>query len=425
MRGFRSSGRSGIQLAHHLAAAKGKTLTKHKPLDGEHVMETVIERNNVILTDNPSASNVSAVSWPAVFAGAIAAAAMSLILFVLGIGLGLGALSPWSGEGISGTAFGISTILWITLTSLVASAVGGYITGRLRTRWLAVHVDEVYFRDTAHGFLAWGVATLLTAVIFTSTTIGALTMGVKAAGSVAETAAQTAATGAVAGIAAGDENSAMAAIDPRESAVSYYLDTLFRPAATTAAPVNALQVQPATTNDGAAKAGGAAQQQGTQPQQQAAAEAASTEAGAKNLTPPQQAALAAGGAGPDTTPAPQGARNRGFLAPQAAPTAMPEVTRIFGRAISQDQLSDDDATYIGRLVAQHTGLSENEAAARVNDVFARTQAELQMMETSAREAADEARAATAKTALWFFVALLVGAFVGSYSATVGGRQRDF
>jgi hypothetical protein len=105
--------------------------------------------------------------------------------------------------------------------------------------------------------------------------------------------------------------------------------------------------------------------------------------------------------------------------------ALPEVSRIFSRAVSQDQLSDDDATYIGRLVAQHTGLTENEAAARVNDVFARTQAELSQMETSAREAADEARAATAKTALWFFVALLIGAFVGSYSATVGGRQRDF
>jgi hypothetical protein len=289
-----------------------------------------------------------------------------------------------------------------------------------------VHVDEVFFRDTAHGFLAWGVATLLIAVIFTTTTIGAVSMGVKAAGSVAETAAQTAATGAVAGIAAGDESSAMAAVDPRQSAVSYYLDTLFRPGATTAAPVNALQVQPATTNDGAAKAGQATpQQQGTLPQQQAAAEAASTEAGAKNLTPPQQAALAAGGASPDTTPAPQATRTRGFLAPQGAPTAMPEVSRIFTRAISQDQLSDDDASYIGRLVAQHTGLTENEAAARVNDVFARTQAELKQMETSARAAADEARATTAKTALWFFVALLVGAFVGSYSATVGGRLRDF
>jgi hypothetical protein len=388
-------------------------------------MEKVIERNNVVLTDSPASLGVSAVSWPAVFAGAIAAASMTLILFVLGIGLGLGALSPWAGEGMGGTAFGISTVLWITLTSLVASAVGGYIAGRLRTRWLAVHSDEVYFRDTAHGFLAWGVSTLLIAVIFTSTTVGAISMGAKAAGEVAQAAAETAGTAAIAGVAAGDEQPGLlAAADPRQSAVSYYLDSMFRPGATTPAPVNALQVQPATTNDGAAVKAGA-QQQGTQPQQQAAAAAASTEAGAKSLTPPQQAALAAGGATPETTPAPLAARNRGFLPPQGAPMALSEVSRIFTRAISQDQLPDDDAEYMSRLVAQHTGLSEMEASARVNDVFARTQAELAQMETSAREAADEARSVTAKTALWFFVALLIGAFVGSYSATVGGRQRDF
>lgn len=381
-------------------------------------MDTVIERNNVVLTDSPASQGISAVSWPAVFAGAVAAAAMSLILFVLGIGFGLGALSPWAGEGISGTAFGISTILWITLTSLVASAAGGYITGRLRTRWLAVHADEVFFRDTAHGFLAWGVATLLTAVIFTSTTIGALSMGAQVAGKVVDTAA----TAAVAGAAAGDESPGMmAAADPNQSAVSYYLDSLFRTGAATPAPVNALQVTPATTDDGAAS-----QQQGTQEQQEAAADVASTPAGAKSLSPAQQAALAAGGASPETTPAPQPTqRTRGFLPPQNAPAALPEVARIFTRALGQDMLADDDAAYVSRLVAQHTGLTEMEASARVNDVFARTQAELNQLETSAREAADEARAATAKTALWFFVALLAGAFVGSYSATIGGRQRDF
>jgi hypothetical protein len=389
-------------------------------------MEKVIERNNVVLTDSPASLGLSAVSWPAVFAGAVAAAALSLILFVLGIGLGLGALSPWAGEGIGGTAFGISTILWITLTSLVASAAGGYIAGRLRTRWIGVHSDEVFFRDTAHGFLAWGLSTLLIAVIFTSTTVGAISVGAKAASEVALTTAETAATAAVAGAAAGDAQSdPLAAADPRQSAVSYYLDSLFRPSAVTAAPVNALQVQPATTNDGAAVKAGTQQQQGTQPQQQAAAAAASTEAGAKSLTPPEQAALAAGGASPDTTPVPQGARNRGFLPPQGAPMALAEVSRIFTRAIGRDELASDDADYVSRLVAQHTGLSEKEASARVNDVFARTQAELAQMENSAREAADEARSVTSKTALWFFVSLLIGAFIGSYSATFGGRQRDF
>ncbi|MEY4640730.1 MAG: hypothetical protein RLZZ227_724, partial [Pseudomonadota bacterium] len=84
-------------------------------------METIIERN-VLLAEAPAAAggSASAASWGAIFAGALAASALSLVLFILGIGLGLGSISPWSNEGISGTALGVSTILWITFVSLVA-----------------------------------------------------------------------------------------------------------------------------------------------------------------------------------------------------------------------------------------------------------------------------------------------------------------
>ena len=110
----------------------------------------------------------SAVSWGAIFAGAAAAAALSLILLLLGTGLGLSSVSPWANEGVGATTLGVSTILWLTFTQLAASAMGGYLAGRLRTKWLAVHTDEVYFRDTAHGFLAWAVATVGTAALLTS-----------------------------------------------------------------------------------------------------------------------------------------------------------------------------------------------------------------------------------------------------------------
>jgi MFS family permease len=109
-----------------------------------------------------------AVSWGAVIAGAVGAAALSLVLFLLGTGLGLAAVSPWSREGISGTTAGVSTIIWITVVQLLASALGGYLAGRLRTRWVTVHTNEVFFRDTAHGFLAWAVATLLMATLLSS-----------------------------------------------------------------------------------------------------------------------------------------------------------------------------------------------------------------------------------------------------------------
>lgn len=45
---------------------------------------------------------------------------------------------------------------------------GGYLAGRLRTKWTGVHNDEVYFRDTAHGFLSWSVALVVTAAFLAS-----------------------------------------------------------------------------------------------------------------------------------------------------------------------------------------------------------------------------------------------------------------
>src|SRR5450756_2627232 len=106
-----------------------------------------------VYPDN-SRAPARAVAWGAIVAGAAAAAALSLILLMLGIGLGLSSVSPWVHDGVSAATFGVSAILWVTLTQLLASGMGGYLAGRLRTKWVAVHTDEVYFRDTAHGFLA-------------------------------------------------------------------------------------------------------------------------------------------------------------------------------------------------------------------------------------------------------------------------------
>ncbi|HTU67401.1 MAG TPA: hypothetical protein VMF52_15745 [Steroidobacteraceae bacterium] len=121
----------------------------------------------------------SGVSWGAVFAGAVGAAALSLVLFVLGSGLGLAVVSPWAHDGISGTAVSVSSIVWVTVVSLLASVLGGYLAGRLRTRWVSIHTNEVYFRDTAHGFLAWAVSTLLVATLFSTALTGLVSTGVK------------------------------------------------------------------------------------------------------------------------------------------------------------------------------------------------------------------------------------------------------
>ena len=102
-----------------------------------------------------------AVSWPAIAAGAIAAAALTLVLLAFGAGMGFSAVSPWGNSGISASTFQITTGLYLIVVALLASAMGGYVAGRLRTRWVGVHTHEVYFRDTAHGFLAWALATVI------------------------------------------------------------------------------------------------------------------------------------------------------------------------------------------------------------------------------------------------------------------------
>lgn len=118
-------------------------------------------------TDEPS---VSGVSWGAVAAGAVVSCALTLVVLAFGVGLGLSVVSPWTGSGVSATTFKIGTGLYLVVIAMLSSSIGGYIAGRLRSRWIGVHSDEVYFRDTAHGFIAWAFATVLGAVLLASPT---------------------------------------------------------------------------------------------------------------------------------------------------------------------------------------------------------------------------------------------------------------
>jgi hypothetical protein len=110
----------------------------------------------------------SGVSWAAVIAGAFVAAALSLILLALGTGIGLSSVSPWSHLSASASTIHRAAIVWLIIIQIIASAMGGYLAGRLRTKWATIHTDEVYFRDTAHGFLAWAVALVITAAFLAS-----------------------------------------------------------------------------------------------------------------------------------------------------------------------------------------------------------------------------------------------------------------
>lgn len=107
--------------------------------------------------------DLSTLSWGAIIAGALTSAALTLLLAALGVGLGLSAISPWAGEGVSTATFKVGAGVYLVCVSMMAGAVGGYVAGRLRTKWVDVHDHEIYFRDTACGLVVWALATVLTA----------------------------------------------------------------------------------------------------------------------------------------------------------------------------------------------------------------------------------------------------------------------
>ena len=124
-------------------------------------------------------SSASAVEWASIFGGALAAFGVTIILLTLGPSLGLATVSPWSLTNPSPTTFGTVAAIWLVVTQWLSSAFGGYLAGRLRTKWVGIRTEEVFFRDTAHGLLAWALATLLIAVLITLGS--AATAGVAAA----------------------------------------------------------------------------------------------------------------------------------------------------------------------------------------------------------------------------------------------------
>jgi hypothetical protein len=185
-------------------------------------------------TDLRAASTIvdaqSAVSWGAIAAGAVGAAALALLLIAFGAGLGLSAVSPWSDSGVSASTFKTGTGIYLVIVAVMSSAVGGYLAARLRTKWVGIHTNEVFFRDTAHGFIAWAFATLLSASALSSVTAYL-------------------ANGAAAGVG-GAASQATRSVNPAD----IYVDKLFRPAGQ---PASAPASAPAAGNPNPAAPGGA------------------------------------------------------------------------------------------------------------------------------------------------------------------------
>lgn len=254
--------------------------------------------------EQPSAAPASAVSWAAIFAGAVVAAALTLILIGLGAGLGFASMSPWSG-GPSAASFTIVAGIWLIVTQWLSAGLGGYVTGRLRTRWINLHTDEVTFRDTAHGLITWALAAVVGAGLLVAAGSSALGGGAK-----------------------------LAAKAGPEMARPYDADLLLR--------------------------------------------RTSPETGASN-----------------------GSDQHG------------EVMHILAKDAAAGQMPDEDRAYLVSLVAARTGLSQEEAQKRVDQVS-----------TEVKQAADTARKSAAAFSLFAAFSMLIGAFIAAVAAAIGGQQRD-
>jgi hypothetical protein len=267
----------------------------------------------------------SAVSWGAILAGATASAAITLVLVAFGVGVGFSVVSPWSGEGVSASTFTLSAGIYLIVIAMLSSTIGGYLAGRLRTRWQTVHEHERYFRDSAHGVVTWALATVVTAAVLGSATTAII-----------------GATGA--GLAAGAPAAA------RSTVTDGYIDGLMRPAPGRA---NAASTAPAAQSP--AQANQQATDQATSP--------VATGQTAPNLQGGQIAAPAA----------PQGNVNRG------------EIGRILATGLTRNgSVSDIDRTYLASIVASRTGLSQAEAEQRVNQTITQAKAAADAARKSAR-----------------------------------------
>ncbi|PZM10724.1 hypothetical protein [Rhizobium tubonense] len=276
-------------------------------------------------------SSVSAVSWGAIIAGGVVAAAVTLLLTLLGTGLGLTMISPWSSQSASVMTLSVTTAIWIVIVQWLSAGLGGYMTGRLRTKWVAVHTDEVYFRDTAHGLLTWALATVLLAGVLGSALTSMIGTGIQAASTVTSGAAAAGVTKAV---------------DGASGSSSYFVDSLLRPA---------------------------------DPRKPAAG---------------QQ--------------------------PGSDDNASAQIATILANSAVAGSVSPDDQSYLVQLVAAKTGLSEADAKARVDAILKKADD----AKVKAQQAADAARKTGAKIALFGTLSLLIGAFIASVAAVLGGRERD-
>jgi hypothetical protein len=288
-------------------------------------VEQIMPRDGAVV-DPSLVHGKSAASWPSIIAGAFVAASATLVLVALGSGIGLASISPWHNHGVTVTTFAVTGAIWLIVTQWISAGLGGYIAGRLRTRWVGTHTHEVFFRDTAHGFITWAVATVLLAAVLSSSLM-------TGAGAAAHAVADVAASGA--------QGTMQSSGAPSSPVSAYSVDKLFR---------------------------------------------------------------STGSAGPATPPT----------------DLRMETGHIVANALVGGNIPDADRAYLIDQVAARTGVSKEEAQTRVDGFIAT----VMQAQAKLKADADAARKAAARTSIFLALSMLVGAFVASVAAALGGRLRD-
>jgi hypothetical protein len=282
-------------------------------------------------TAGSSTGNVAFIEWGPVIAGAVFASALSFVLLTFGMAIGLSATSPWSNSGLSTKLVAALAILWTMAQQIGAFMAGGYIAGRLRTRWRDAGQPETEFRDGLHGALVWSVGVVIGAALLLTTAGAAARTGTEVAGKAAAAAAGS-------------------TTDPVDTA----LDALLRPQSVAQAPTQ---------------------------------------------TP----------AAPPT----QGAQTPRARAGQPGDDTRAEISRILASSVARGGLTAENRTYVAQIVAQRTGISQQEAEKRVADAANAT-----------KEAADKARKAAVLTGFVTAAGLLISLAAAWWAALKGGQHRD-
>lgn len=285
--------------------------------------------NAFYTTDSTAILPSCGICFKSVIGGAIAAAAVSVILAAFGSGLGLAFMSPYTGDETTIAGFTAKMAIWLIIMQWLSSALGGYLTGRLRRKWTGIHDDEIFFRDTAHGLLSWALATFLVVALVAGTAASVASGTVKAGTAVASAAA--------AGAAANAKDGNVPAFDP----VAYAVDTLYR----------------------------------VEGNADASANIADTRA---------------------------------------------ESSRILLKGLGDGEFTPADKDYLATIVASRTGISQADAGARVDNAVS----ELVAGKQKALETADKARKAASAFSIFTALSMLLGAFIASVSAVIGGCHRD-